>query len=78
MFSTANAALWAESTAALEEDVSEDAYRLVRKPAKKGSEAGGGRGERGKREVLGHRRFRFEDVKSSNDSCLHFFNPVPQ
>lgn len=48
MFSTANAALWAESTAALEEDISEDAYRLVRKPAKKGSsEAGGGRGERG-------------------------------
>jgi hypothetical protein len=54
MFSTANAALWAESTAALEEDVSEDAYRLVRKPAKKGSSSevgGGARGERGKREV---------------------------
>ena len=52
MFSTANAGLWAESTAALEEDVSEDAYRLVRKFAKKGggtSDVGGGaaRGERG-------------------------------
>jgi hypothetical protein len=57
MFSTVNAALWAESTAALEEDVSEDAYRLVRKPSKKGNGEGGSgaRGERGK----GNRWFRF-------------------
>ena len=66
MFSTANAALWAESTAALEEDVSEDAYRLVRKPAKKGSnsEVGGGRarGERGKEGKLEPVDCRFVDV----------------
>lgn len=43
MYSRANSSLWAESTAALEEDVSEDAYRLVRKPPKKG-EPGGERG----------------------------------
>lgn len=51
MYSSANAALWAESTAVLEEEVSENAYRLVRKPPKKGSSSSSSeaRGERGKR-----------------------------
>lgn len=50
MYSSANAALWAESTAVLEEEVSENAYRLLRKPPKKGSSSSSeARGERGER-----------------------------